>query len=695
MVGTEKDDKTLSKQGFFYGMLLLCGLAATLHAGELATLEQAYLQHGADTRQAAYAGQAAQGQLQQLQAMVGWQLYATVSPRWGREGEGANSSGVESTLGISHALLGSRERLQRDVAMAQLQLTQAELRARQSQLVGLQQLRLAYLDYTHATLQLALVQAFLSQQEKATPHLLARRQQGLMLPSDEQTYLAGISEARLRQAQAQAQRSQALQQLRQLTSLPLEEPLQLAAFRGQPASDEQQAILALPALQEPYQRWQQWQQQAQSRWDGINANVAVGLGQKQDSRGRLYGNNNLQANLSLNMPLSLDDYRSGSRQQRQAEADAALLAYEQARQQWQTSREQQQSALRLARLEQQNQGDYLRALQQALLERQLRAQRLPGDTLEQWLAARYRYYRQALAMLAGWQQEQAALVRLAAQGDGIAADAPLPQPLQQPLQQPVNLPESAQRAASEGQRTAVSWGSYVWDSRQALKDPRKVVAAWQRYGVQRVLLGLTAAQIASPHLTADMARLLDSAHQHGIAVELLLGDSSWIAPDGRAALQVLLQQLATLRMDGLSLDLEIEQLPNWQSRQAALQQQWLQTLAMAARTAAWPLAATFHHRHLAMPGLGRQLREAGVQRADIMLFSTSTHTVSLGVARATAALDGLPFSMVQSVEKILPAQESQYQSGTAGLRRMAQALQAAHCRMMFIQDWATLQTLLP
>lgn len=687
-------------------------------ATTLAELERALQQGGSASLLASQAQKAAAGQLQQATAQAGWQVYGMATPRYGREGEGGASAGVEAGVGLSRQLLGGEEQQQREIANARLRGELAGFAAAESTRAALLQLRLAYVDALYAGQLQQLVQAFLERQESARALLAARRQQGLLLPSDEQTYLAGMAEARLQLQQAASRGQFALQQLRQLSGLAVDEAAP-QALRAVVASDDKLAIEGLPLVQQSWRQWQFLQQQPASRWDGVQASIGIGLGQKLDSRGRAYGNSNLLANLGISMPLSLEEYRRGGRASREAELESARLSYEQSRLQWLGNRQQQQAQLSAIRLENRSVQDYLQALQQSLHERQLRAERLPGDTVEQWLAARYRYYRQSLTALNGWQQEQAALARLAALGDGVVASESLPlhdwlAPLTRDLSTSagrsgisVSTDSQTRPAAAPAkpvastvtplvaQARSLSVGSYVWDSRAALRDPAAAVDEWQRYDLDRVLIGLDARQLAAANLVSEMTRLLDLAHRKGIAVELLLGDASWIAPAGRDKLHRLLQGVAQLPMDGLSLDLEIEQLPDWQARQTRLQQDWLATLMMASQTVRWPLAATFHHRHLAMPALGRQLREAGVARADIMLFSTSQDTVRLGVGRALAALDSLPFSLVQSVEKSLSPQESHYRHGLASLQGIAGVLVASGGQRLLIQDWATLRTLSP
>jgi hypothetical protein len=174
-----------------------------------------------------------------------------------------------------------------------------------------------------------------------------------------------------------------------------------------------------------------------------------------------------------------------------------------------------------------------------------------------------------------------------------------------------------------------------------------------------------------------------------------LGDAQWILPEGREKLTELLRLLSSLPIDGFNLDLEIEQLPNWNEQRDLLTQEWLATLQAASKSTLIPVGATFHHRHLEIPNLGSKLQEINISNVAVMIFTTNQKRVLEVSAIAKKNLDGLPYSIVQSVEKQIPPSESYATLGLNPLIKLSKELKKQGSPDLLIQSWSNLKTLSP
>ena len=663
----------------------------------LPELEQRLLEHDPRLEAARQDIRLAAARQTQREAENGWSLFASANAGRAEESAVDQSSHTYTAhgyqVGASYPLFGSRRRLQQQVDDARREVETATLSTEVIRLRALQELRQLVLELWQAERRAALADAFLAERAEATRVLALRRRDGLLLASDEQTFLSAFAEAEAQRDEADRLAGLARQRIARLTGLPVERlrELDAPALEAGPLPDAADDTAA-PAVRLARQRWESRQQQARGDGgDGVQSSLDLSFSDGRESWASNIPNRSLLASVTVRIPLEIGKLRRGLRDEAQAELEKTRLGYDEARDRQALDTGQAQADARSAATALLVSAQELEAARLALRERTLRAQALPGDELEKRLQARYGYYRAALRQLDNWGRWQQAAVRLAALGAPLRpASRPAPDRLGAPLgESPAASPDAVVR------RFAVPAGSYVWHSEAALRAPQAQIRQWQRYGLSRVLVGLDAAQVADPALTERMARLRQAAHARGMRVEIVLCDPDWITPAWRARLLALLRRLAPLPADGLNLDLEIEQLPDWESRRAALTADWLATLAAAARVAPWPLGATFHHRHLGMAGLGARLRAAGVDNAAVMIFSTDPARVVEVAAQARVALDGLPLALVQSVERQLPPSESYASRGIPPLIELSRQLQSQGRPALLLQSWDDLRTLPP
>lgn len=211
-------------------------------------------------------------------------------------------------------------------------------------------------------------------------------------------------------------------------------------------------------------------------------------------------------------------------------------------------------------------------------------------------------------------------------------------------------------------------GFYLWDSAPRLRNP-----AWLNTlpaNTNRIALSLNPAQIKllgkSSAPRRRMCDFINSAASMNIAIELLLGEPTWVLPAGRAALVDIVHKLRQIPFAALNLDLERSQLP--EADQADWEGNAIDTLVAVKAHSPWPLSLTTHHRELALSDFVQQLHAAGVSEAVAMIYASRAERV-LEVARnlldvASAHL-GLRIAIAQSMEPELDVGESSFSLGCA------------------------------
>jgi hypothetical protein len=240
---------------------------------------------------------------------------------------------------------------------------------------------------------------------------------------------------------------------------------------------------------------------------------------------------------------------------------------------------------------------------------------------------------------------------------------------------------------------AIPTGVFAWSSKSILSNPKKSIQEWQSYGISSVLIGLTQTQINSSHSMGLLKNLVSQALDSNIKIKVVLGEASWILPEHRPKLLQLLTQLSDTNVDAINLDLEIEQLSQWESRKNQLREDWFSTLAAASHATNIPIEATFHSRHLEITSLKERLRTANIKSVSIMSFTTN-QLRSLEINHlAREILPGIIFFIVKSVESHLPATESYAKSGLNQLVELSVALKNQGAAGIQIQSWEYLKNL--
>ena len=171
---------------------------------------------------------------------------------------------------------------------------------------------------------------------------------------------------------------------------------------------------------------------------------------------------------------------------------------------------------------------------------------------------------------------------------------------------------------------------------------------------------------------AEMNEMIAQSAQHGVRVELLLGDPSWIVPSGVANLENILKRLRAVKFAGLDLDLEPNEVKGI-STVAAFKDL---VASMHAYIAASPWAVSLDVNHIYVDAkavrrysycLMCELAAAGLTRANLMTYVSDPKTVVADVAPILTAYPSVSFSISQSVEdqSVLPVWDSYWSDGFA------------------------------
>lgn len=684
-------------------LLGLLGLASSCLAE---VLPLPALLDGADStpllRAAEAEGAALEALQRQREAEAGWQWFASAGT--GRYRELVTEEvrddyyGRDLALGLRHPLLGSLKRQQDALRSVEDQRQQQQARLQLARLEQRLALRSAYADWWRAQEELRWCDGIAEPARRAREQLAARLREGWLLASEARLQDGRWQALERRCAAAGPLLEETRYSLQSLSGQTIDARQQARAEAlanaAQPLGAWLQQLERHPRLQERREQLRQAERNRQSPWyAAVDSSFSVAQSYEDRSGGNEPGNG-LVASISLSAPFDPLSYG-------QARGDEGAARHQMALAQLDAERERLVQGLGQAlRAQRAAAEDLLQARQQleaaALAVREQRLRRA-SDVDQAYLgslAAELEHGYAGLRLIAAWHGlwlREAAL-RLFVDDD--VAHAPLLGPATLDWQAPV---AAAHTAAAP---RAVQWqqGVYLWDSHALLDEQRRAEALAQlrAAGMQRLYLGLDAAQVAEPErLRGQLRGLLEAARAQGFEVLLLLGDPHWLQADGRQGLLDLLGELSALPFAGLHLDLEVEQL-GWPVPEARLRD-WMDTLTAVAGVSPWPLELSSHHRWFAAPRAGEycvpcELRQRGVRQVSLMIYTRNAVRSAELAADIARGWPGLSFRLAQSVEPQLAADESWSAASRAQLQaqteRWRQQLQPQAVAGIDWQDWS-------
>ena len=680
--------------------------------------------------------------LEREQAVTGWKVFGSVSNGTFQESTDVNVTRqynqAAAKMGLRFPLLGTRMREQLNILHAESKALESRHKVDLATRISLTELRSQYVNYWDNLRRIELSEGFLEGRERVERWLAARTSQGFLLDADRQEFITAFELAVRNIANAQTIIKRAMGVMNLLTGSDLGEFVPIRPILPPPCTDENRLksrlIDSSPEL-------------LIRRGLVDEQRNALKLGRK----GEIDGSLDLAGSGSLDYPdvepgyglaLSLNvQFPAGIRKAGEARQRASLAALRKA----QLELDQKTGELLLDAVS--SLGEYhaahanlrfahqrAKAAQESLREARLRAGSLPGDTLEKLQQSRFQNYQTGLDSVdaeARMLQAHAALLQFDPEGCGEPSMTPRLQTqndwaLSKNSAQSNGRSESYPHLTTQGAKSAEgraftqSSGSgmssqlrptavYLWKSQPWLDGSITCDAGRQALdslGIGKVLISLNKQQIEAALLPEGAKRLrdfLNCARIHGLSVELLLGEPTWILPAFRKDLLRIIDELKNFPFDGLHLDLEPDQLNTKEYSREYLLEQLIQTLQAVVQVSPWPVGFSVHPRyfdtHHFRVRLAPALEAARVSEVVLMIYASDAEKVAKRAAPILKAHPGLRFSVAVSVEADLSPSES---FATQGRSRLDEALDTLRSRLrrsnflgIMIQSWTDLENMEP
>lgn len=347
----------------------------------------------------------------------------------------------------------------------------------------------------------------------------------------------------------------------------------------------------------------------------------------------------------------------------------------------------------------------LQAATELLREKTLRVDRIDGDVLEQLQKSRNMYYRTAADFVdaeARVLNSSARILRFCPVGGGerilsSSSRLSLIQPLYTSAESPTKvLARTKPRTATEEGKLAV----YLWRS-QPFIDGQDSVELLRAQEIDRVLISLNGAQLAELESKEGRKKLiafLNNCRVAGISPGLLLGEPSWILPEGRGSLLEILHSVNDLPFDQVHLDLEPAQLDFQTYGFEYLAAQLLRTLQLATEVTDFPVEISVHPRLLATEEIdlcfGCALGNLDLERVVVMIYRTDSDKVLRQMTEIANNFPDIPLALAQSVETILGPKNSYAHLGKQVFRNRVKNMMKSNDQRywqgdIYIQDWSS------
>ncbi len=249
---------------------------------------------------------------------------------------------------------------------------------------------------------------------------------------------------------------------------------------------------------------------------------------------------------------------------------------------------------------------------------------------------------------------------------------------------PIPMPGTLYAKASH----AVTYAAYAWNAGDVISR-WKAGTLWsfaQTLHVKTFMLGFTDADIAKYSRakgTAQMNAMIGEGKRHGITFELLLGDPGWISPSGVPALERILRRLRNVRLAGLNLDLEPNEVKGTPIKTVVMDV--VRAMKQYVATSSWPvtLDANWIYMNNGNKFNGGYcypcgLESAGVKRIALLVYVSDPKTAYAVSVPILRRYPSFAFTIGQSVEppSVLPKKDSYWHDGFAAFYADMQRLDA-------------------
>jgi outer membrane protein TolC len=639
---------------------------------------------------------------------------------------------INLKAGLRYPLLGSKQAEQKSVVDAQSRVAQSIDDREEALRSSVLTLRLQYINYWAAQEKIRLTHLFLENEDPMSAILQERMRTSHLLEADRREFMTTFSMTRRNLARFETIRQRAISMLEFVTGsaiasfsaaypdLPVP-PMDIDRLQAL-INESHPLILGMKAKVEAHQRLVELADKAYAKGHvSLSSNVSTDLDDSEPGYG-------VVLEVNFDFPLRLKQAAAAYKAAARASLKKAKRLLELTRARMMIDAQEDMSrylacdddiAFALQRLS---------AAQEQVRENLLRFAFLTGDVIENVQQSRWAYYQAAMDYIDAQMNRlhiQARLLDYAPSlalsflpsGVGRGRPADLTQqnrfgaPLR-PWDPNATTPLDRTHAGSPHQQQSQGlphFSVYVWNSAQLLRrfqEQPGFLSSLVQSGIHRLLVSFTSHQIQTMDDVAHRGQVIafiNAARRYGMRVELLLGDPLWILEPHRPDLTALIQKLADLPFQAIHLDLEPNQLAMGSYDEADLKAQLIKTLRAVKAVTRLPIGLSIHYRYLLDLSqglcLGCAFKEIGMDEIALMIYVSNPERVAQIAGPIIRRFPELTFSIAQSVEPILPPEQSYHaQSRDRFLSQMGDlqaALDFKNVRSILIQSWENYNEMRP
>lgn len=654
-----------------------------------------------------------QAQLDHEQEITGWKIVGSATGGYTNEELTSNERKeyypAQITAGLTYPLFGKykdeKANLLELEAVAENEYLKVELYRREA----LEQLRLSYIILWGTEKKIALAEAFLSS-ESNDRHVLGRRKDlGLILPSDYFDFLTILERvARERKVNINAA-ERARDIIQMLTDLRIASPLAYVPDLPTTCENIDDGLTVLHQNPEilMYQNMVdlQLKKQGYSRND-VKGNFTVrGFAASSEDVNTDIGYGGM---VSLDVIMPLNPFA--------ADASNQLVIQKRLRR-YQQDLTTKTSELKFALMDRLRNFDsersrksenarQLQARTEQLREKTLRLDRIEGDVFEQYQQARYQYYRSAIDFVDGETrllQSAAKILRFCPEGTTrkklVASHTSVIQPLDSSLENELAEGASENYLLAEPPTQPLT-AVYLWNG-ATIFDSTFSPLLFKQQSIAKILVSLDQnllTYINSAEGTIHLKRILVECERQGLSVDLLLGEPTWILPEFRNRLMVILQDVNQFNFTSVHLDMEPSQLDVKNYGLEYLSAQLLRTIQIATQVSRHPIEVSIHPRLLDKKQtnicFGCGLSNLPLGRVVVMIYRTDHKNVAQQMASFAKEYPVIKFAIAQSVEPSLGFKNSYAHQDREVFEEVRQSFIAGDDTAgwhgdVYIQDWVS------
>lgn len=585
---------------------------------------------------------------------------------------------VHGQVGLRWSFLGAQEARQRNVLEAKADQLGTAAQTKLLEAQAITEIGRLYVRYLRSQQREQLVQTYLASRKSVSQRVQQRVAEGHMLRAEAMELQGHYEAAQARLAHEREVQKAALRQMGFLTGRHLRmqaaPALDLHAACMAPAN-LQDALQTHPALEPVRHAMQGVKEKAtHTQFGGVEGGVQLSQNLSKDMGGS--GGYSTAVGVDVTIPLEWRSQKQAMAAKLQGQYNEAVEVYEQTRQKLALEQQAALEQYRLRETEMATSAQRYAAAAESQRVVRLREPTVDGDGITGGIKARHAIYEAGMRYVGSAENRDLAAMDMQYFSVGCVLQPQAKDPVQAVVLPGGAKPPKAQSAHASGSPTRPSTpslddrtraprgtGWYAWQGQEWLLQPARIDQLPP--GTSRVLISFTEAQLQAldtqPQRRNGLLQLMARAQQRGIQIELLLGEPTWVLPTGRGNMLALLKKVQTLPFSMVHLDLERSQLPK--AQQDGWERLALETVREAASLSRQPISLTTHHRELQLPGFLDALQKAGVKEVIPMIYSANAKR-TVDVIKALPPMpQGLDLAVAQSIEKVLPAEESRFRSG--------------------------------